>query len=222
MRTVRRGIHMATRNYRVSEYTKKHLLKAAGELFASRGTGAVTVRDITGRAGTKPNAISYHFGGKDGLIEAVWQYVLRRWNQNRLEQYCAENDRLFATRKGRRQIVTDTIDIIYEMLFAEGQEPWVNMFLLRTAISAQGLEHVETVIGRQVINVLCRIFRRITGNDDRDTALCWALNILAPGAILTASSTDISSFAPTRKIDYSFYCRLQSIVTRNAILAAGI
>ena len=213
---------MAVRNYRVSEDTKKHLLKAAGELFASRGTGAVTVRDITGRAGTKPNAISYHFGGKDGLIEAVWQYVLRRWNQNRLEKYCAENDRLFATRDGRRQIVTDTINIIYEMLFDEGQEPWVNMFLLRAAISAQGLDHVETVIGRQVINVMCGIYRRITGNNDRDTGLCWALSIMAPGAILTASSTDISSFAPTRRIDYSFYRRLQSIITRNALLAAGL
>ena len=69
---------------------------------------------------------------------------------------------------------------------------------------------------------MCGIFRRITGNEDRDTALCWALNIMAPGALLTASSTDISSFAPTRKIDYSFYRRLQSIVTQNALLAAGI
>ncbi len=213
---------MSTRNYRVSGDTKKHLLEAAGELFASRGTEAVTVRDITGKAGTKPNAISYHFGGKDGLIEAVWQYVLRRWNQNRLEQYCEENDQLFATRDGRRQIVTDTINIIYEMLFAEGQEPWVNMFLLRAAIGVQGLDHVEKVIGRQVIDVMCRIFRRITGNEDRDTGLCWALNIMAPGANLTASTTDISSFAPTRKIDYSFYRRLQSIVTQNALLAAGI
>jgi len=56
---------MPKRNYRVSDDTKRNLIEAAGELFSRHGTEAVTVRDITNLAGTKPNAISYHFGGKD-------------------------------------------------------------------------------------------------------------------------------------------------------------
>ena len=66
------------KSYKVSEDTRRRLLEAAGELFACHGTEAVTVRDITARAGTMPNAVSYHFGGKEGLIDAVWEIEERR------------------------------------------------------------------------------------------------------------------------------------------------
>ena len=46
------------KSYKVSEDTRRRLLEAAGELFACHGTEAVTVRDITARAGTMPNAVS--------------------------------------------------------------------------------------------------------------------------------------------------------------------
>ena len=47
---------MTRGNYKVSEETRRRLLFAAGELFACHSPDAVTVRDITARAGTKPNA----------------------------------------------------------------------------------------------------------------------------------------------------------------------
>ena len=107
---------MTRGNYKVSEETRRRLLFAAGELFASRSPDAVTVRDITARAGTKPNAVSYHFGGKQELVNAVWEFCLQRWSDNRPARYCKENEQLFATRDGKRQIVTDLIDIYYENL----------------------------------------------------------------------------------------------------------
>ena len=64
---------MTEKKYKVSEITREKLINAAGELFSTQGTESVSVRDITKLAGTKENAISYHFGGKDGLIEAVWE-----------------------------------------------------------------------------------------------------------------------------------------------------
>ena len=48
------------------------LLDAAEELFAAHGIGAVSNRRIVEQAGAaNHSAISYHFGGRDGLITAL-------------------------------------------------------------------------------------------------------------------------------------------------------
>ena len=212
---------MTRGNYKVSEETRRRLLVAAGELFASRSPDAVTVRDITARAGTKPNAVSYHFGGRKALTDAVWEYCLRRWSDNRPARYCEENEQLFSTRDGKRQIVTDLIDIFYENLYADDQPLWANLFLLRAMITAQDPERTR-VFNAFIFDPFCEVFRRITGNDDRMTALCWVMNIIAPGSYLSASATDFNTFETTRKIDYAFCRRLQAMVTRNALFAVGL
>ena len=212
---------MTRGHYKVSEETRRRLLAAAGELFACRGPDAVTVRDITAHAGTKPNAVSYHFGGKKALVDAVWEFCLRRWNDNRPARYCEENEQLFATRDGKRQIVTDLIDIYYENLYADDQPLWANLFLLRALITAQNPERTR-VFNAFLFNPFCDVFRRITGNDDRMTALCWVLSIITPGSYMSASATDFNTFKTTEKIDYAFCRRLQSMVTRNALFAVGL
>ena len=212
---------MTRGNYKVSEATRRRLLVAAGELFASRSPDAVTVRDITARAGTKPNAVSYHYGGKQALIDAVWEYCLRRWSDNRPGRYCEENEQLFSTRDGKRQIIIDLIDIFYENLYADDQPLWANLFLLRTLITAQDPTRTR-VFNTFLFAPFCEVFRRVTGNDDRMTALCWVMNIIAPGSYLSASATDFNTFEPTGKIDYAFCRRLQAMVTRNALFAVGL
>jgi AcrR family transcriptional regulator len=53
--------------------TRLRLLDAAEELFARRGLDAVSVRDITERAGANIAAIHYHFGTKNDLIAAIFE-----------------------------------------------------------------------------------------------------------------------------------------------------
>ncbi len=208
-------------SYKVSEETCRRLVEAAGELFACNSPDAVTVRDTTSRAGTKPNAVSYHFGGKKALVDAVWEFCLRRWSNNRPARYCEENEHLFATRDGMRQIVTDLIDIYYENLYADDQPLWANLFLLRSLITAQDPERTR-VFNTFLFDPFCYVFRRITGNNDRMTALCWVLNIITPGSYMSASATDFNTFETTEKIDYAFCRRLQAMVTRNALFAVGL
>ena len=51
--------------------TAAALVQAARELFAVRGFDGASVRAITARAGTNLGAITYHFGSKQALYEAV-------------------------------------------------------------------------------------------------------------------------------------------------------
>lgn len=52
--------------------TRQRVLEAAGPLFAARGFDAVSVREITERAGTNVASVNYYFGGKEALyVETV-------------------------------------------------------------------------------------------------------------------------------------------------------
>lgn len=51
--------------------TSRHLLETAGEIFADKGLDAATGLEICRRAGVNAAAINYHFGGMEGLYEAV-------------------------------------------------------------------------------------------------------------------------------------------------------
>jgi AcrR family transcriptional regulator len=56
----------------VQATTKELILDTAEGLFAEQGLDATSVRDITGAAGVNLGAITYHFGTKQKLIEAMF------------------------------------------------------------------------------------------------------------------------------------------------------
>jgi AcrR family transcriptional regulator len=65
------------------DVTRRHLLEAAGEVFAEVGFRDATVREICQRAGANVAAINYHFGDKATL----YVEVLRHAHGKALEKY---------------------------------------------------------------------------------------------------------------------------------------
>ena len=64
--------------------TQSRLLDAAETLFMEHGYEATTLRQITATAGVNLAAVNYHFGGKEGLFQAVLTRRLDPMNQDRL------------------------------------------------------------------------------------------------------------------------------------------
>lgn len=54
--------------------TRAKLIESATPLFAAKGFAAVSVREVAHAAGANIAAVSYHFGGKEGLYHAVLEY----------------------------------------------------------------------------------------------------------------------------------------------------
>ncbi|UCH84291.1 MAG: TetR family transcriptional regulator [Candidatus Latescibacterota bacterium] len=73
--------------------TKTKIMDAAESLFATHGFGAVSLRTIIKQAKVNTAAVHYHFGSKDGLIEAVLQRRAAPINQERLERLDAIESR---------------------------------------------------------------------------------------------------------------------------------
>lgn len=55
-----------------SDRTRASILDAAEQLYAERGFGDVTLRDIVAAAGVNLAAVNYHFGSKDELIAELF------------------------------------------------------------------------------------------------------------------------------------------------------
>ncbi|MCI2416417.1 TetR family transcriptional regulator [Saccharopolyspora sp. K220] len=65
---------------------RERIIVAAERLIAERGTD-VPLRDIAIAAGQRNNsAVQYHFGSRDGLINAVAEYRMADLEQHRLER----------------------------------------------------------------------------------------------------------------------------------------
>lgn len=76
------------------ENTREKILDAAEELFSEGGFSATSIRAITTRAGVNLAALNYHFGTKDGVIDAVLSRRIEPLNKERirlLEQFERES-----------------------------------------------------------------------------------------------------------------------------------
>ncbi|HWH70184.1 MAG TPA: TetR family transcriptional regulator [Candidatus Sulfotelmatobacter sp.] len=69
----------------LSVQTRERILDAAERLFAEKGLEGVSTREITTAAEANVGAINYYFGGKQGLVLAVFHRRLTPLNQKRME-----------------------------------------------------------------------------------------------------------------------------------------
>jgi len=64
--------------------TKEQIVRTAELLLAERGLDGVSLRQISAEAGNGNNsAVQYHFGSKDQLIQAIFDYRLPRLHERR-------------------------------------------------------------------------------------------------------------------------------------------
>ena len=74
-----------TRGNASGRATREMIMQTAERLFAERGLGGVSLREIGIAAGQRNNyAAQYHFGDRDALIKAIYEYRARELNERRL------------------------------------------------------------------------------------------------------------------------------------------
>jgi AcrR family transcriptional regulator len=76
-----------------SDQTRTAILAAAERLYADRGFGEVTLRDIVAEANVNLAAVNYHFGSKDELIAELFVTRSLAMNRERLSELRAAEER---------------------------------------------------------------------------------------------------------------------------------
>ncbi|MCU1377283.1 MAG: hypothetical protein JWN29_266 [Acidimicrobiales bacterium] len=100
--------------------TRELILGAAERLYAERGLDGVSLREITEAAGQRNNAaVHYHFGGRDGLVQALFD---RRYAQleSRRAAMLSELDA-----EGRSDDLHALVRVLVAPFAEEGDSHWV-------------------------------------------------------------------------------------------------
>jgi len=76
----------ATKKNSASERTRQQIILAAEQLFGQRGIDAVSLRQVNVAAKQKnSSATHYHFGSKETLVKAIYDYRMKPVNERRHE-----------------------------------------------------------------------------------------------------------------------------------------
>jgi AcrR family transcriptional regulator len=105
--------------------TRARLLNAAARLFAERGFARVTVRDICKKARANVAAVNYHFGGKEGLYQAVMRMAMETM------QATTEAARAAGCNRPPEERIRAYVAVFAERLLGIHHETWIHQLMLR-------------------------------------------------------------------------------------------
>lgn len=158
---------------RATEATRRALIDAAVKVFGEKGYEAASVRVITGLARVNQGAITYHFGGKEGLYRDVLRTVRDALSEQRLITIASldDHDRETALRLFLRQTLAPLFENPrlkrYVKVFAwEQLKPTV----VRRRLSAEE-PFATTLLARAIV----RRFRPEAEDEDVTIATAWLL-----------------------------------------------
>ena len=180
---------MATRTPRTDgNTTRLHILETAGRLFAAQGFAESTSKEICTRAGTNMAAINYHFGGRDGLYEAVLVEAHKQLVS--LDELMALSLESTDPRLKLRAFLTHMVE-----MSAQPKAPWGFRVVLREALSPSPA--MPAMIQRAVLPK-AKLLRGIIGEimglpGDHPSVQRSLLLTVLPCLVMTVAPKDLSS-----------------------------
>ena len=195
--------------------TRRQLLEAAGEVFATAGFRNATVREICRRAGANIAAVNYHFGDK----EALYAEVLRYAQQKAFEKYpllpgvgvdASPTDKL-------RAFVRSFLLRIFD------SEPtaWFGKMMLREMIEPTGaLDSLLEERMRPMADQLRGIVAEILGcsPDDESARLC-SLSVVSQCVFYHHCRRVVARLFPEQRLDATAIEPLADHITRFSLAA---
>ena len=158
-----------------SDQTRSAILAAAERLYADRGFGDVTLRDIVAEANVNLAAVNYHFGSKDELIAELFVTRSLATNRERLNELKA------AEEKGGGRASIDAIlhalvgPTLRGCLGPDREGSTAARFMIRASIEL--VPPIRRIKNREVDHLrkfAAAMRRAMPGRDDAD--LYWGLH----------------------------------------------
>ena len=192
--------------------TRARLLEAAVEVFAEEGFRGATIQRICKLAGANIAAAHYHFGDKEGLYAAVFEYAER----NAAERTPAET----AEGAGPEERLRAHVASFLSRLLDPGRPAWIARLLARELIDpTPALDQLVRRRMRANHQQLADIIRAILGSDATEEAvrLC-TLSVISQCVFYKNSAAVVSrlypEIVPSREVQ-----RLADHVTRFSLAA---
>ncbi|MBR0872882.1 TetR family transcriptional regulator [Bradyrhizobium tropiciagri] len=158
-----------------SDQTRSAILAAAERLYADRGFGDVTLRDIVAEANVNLAAVNYHFGSKDELIAELFVTRSIQTNRERLNELKAAEEK-----GGGRAAIEDIMRALVGptlrgCLGPDREGSTAARFMIRASI--ESVPPIRRIKNREVDHLrkfAAAMRRAMPGRDD--TELYWGLH----------------------------------------------
>ena len=158
-----------------SDQTRSAILAAAERLYADRGFGDVTLRDIVAEASVNLAAVNYHFGSKDELIAELFVTRSLATNRERLNELRAAEEN-GGGRAPIAQIFRALVGpTLRGCLGPSSEGSTAARFMIRASI--ESVPPIRRIKNREVDHLrkfIAAMRRTLPGRDDVD--LYWGLN----------------------------------------------
>jgi len=167
--------------------TKEAILNKAEELFANHGIGTYSLRKIAEQANVEPPMITYHFGNKNDLIDAVIERRISVLNDARLK-LLGETLRRTRNRPSVEDVLRATFDPWLDM-YQSGDPGWRNYSRLinRMLIMPWHTEIVEKHMGEVEAHMMNAF--RLALPHLSDGELFWGTSLTFGSAVLLFSDS---------------------------------
>lgn len=207
---------MAT--YANSDETRTGLIMAAGELFAEYGLDGVSVRDIANKAEANIGVIHYHFGGKDGLIEAVMDFAVELWKSDPLGGFLAERRYLLKTANGQNMVITGMVELFLEKLFSPEKPAWCCTLAFQIIQRDREISRrVFECADAPALRALVEVYRAVSGDADIERAYNWSSAIVAPAVLYAVDPYAIRRIHPDGAPSAQFPAKLKASAIQHAL-----
>ena len=152
---------------------RERLLTAAIDVFGRRGFAGSTTRMIASAAGVNLQAITYYFGGKQGLYLAAADHIAELIGA-RIRPMGEKAQARFARRgqvpvEEARELLADMLGAIAGILFSEAWTP-VARFIVREQMDpTEAFDRLYARVMEPQLEIARRVVGTITGEDPRTT-----------------------------------------------------
>ena len=211
------------------EATREAILQAAMEVFGEDGFHAASTRRIAEAADANQALISYHFGSKERLYEAVFEHIADRIEALMgplIDSATAEMEA--APRAGGVEVCTRLVLMLANgfvaMLTREESTPWARLILREQQAPSRAFDILYQRLMGRVIGLLTRLVARIAGRHkvtDRDRLT--ALTVMGQALIFRAGRAAVMRHLGWTAIGQAEVAAIQERVAANvsAVLRAS-
>jgi AcrR family transcriptional regulator len=134
------------------------MIEAAEKLAAERGLAALTVQAVQDAAGQKnKSAVQYHFGGRQGLVDALVAARMAPANERRISMLLALGEEATT-----RDLVEVLVVPLVESVLSRKPSHWARFLVQAIGDPATGLAALAAVDGRALRTAQSRLEARLT------------------------------------------------------------
>ena len=147
--------------------TRNRLIEAGLDIFGVHGFAAATTRTIADRAGVNLAAIPYHFGGKEGLYNAVIEFIVTTVQQNLTPIVSGINERLgdpALTREEASALLDELLSALIDFIVGSPQASRFSRIILREQMTpSNSYASIYRGVMQPTLTVIARLVGIITG-----------------------------------------------------------